>query len=68
MILCSLTLLLSACGGSDGDNRYTGVSMRQHNCAPASYLLEALETGRNYANNFAAAQYSLAIFLSWRIL
>jgi len=56
MILCSLTLLLSACGGSDGDNRYTGVSMRQHNCAPASYLLEALETGRNYANNFAAAR------------
>ena len=39
-----------------------------YNCAPASYLLEALETGRNYANNFAAAQYSLAIFLSWRIL
>ena len=26
MILCSLTLLLSACGGSDGDNKYTGGS------------------------------------------
>ena len=26
MILCSLTLLLSACGDSDGDNKYTGVS------------------------------------------
>ena len=30
MILCSLTLLLSICGGSDGDNKYTGVSMRQY--------------------------------------
>jgi len=26
-----------------------------YNCAPALSLLEALETGRNYANNFAAA-------------
>ena len=26
MILCSLTLLLSVCGGSDGDNKYMGVS------------------------------------------
>ncbi len=25
-ILCSSTILLSACGGSDGDNNYTGVS------------------------------------------
>lgn len=29
---------------------------RLYDCAPVLYLLEALETGRNYANNFAAAR------------